>query len=118
MPKTSMEQKDRSATAPQSSTEEAISLVQEVGDDAMDLSACYDSEEEDMLFDAESGEWDSFMKKILLDSATALATANIGNPLLSAVTPSPSTGGASSADRDWGRPVAGGEGMFSYQRDT
>ena len=57
------------------------------------------------------------MKKILLESATALATANIGNPLLSAVTPSPSPGGAS--DRDWGgRPVAGGEGMFSYQRDT
>ena len=65
-----------------------------------------------------SGEWDSFMKKILLESATALATANIGNPHLSAVTPSPSPGGASSADRDWGRPVAGGEGMFSYQRDT
>ena len=56
------------------------------------------------------------MKKILLESATALATANIGNPHLSAVTPTPSPGGAS--DRDWGRPVAGGEGMFSYQRDT
>ena len=58
------------------------------------------------------------MKKILLESATALATANIGNPHLSAVTPTPSPGGASAADRDWGRPVAGGEGMFSYQRDT
>ena len=63
------------------------------------------------------------MRNILLESATALATANIGNPLLS-VTPSPSPGGASAAgstvaaDRDWGRPVAGGEGMFSYQRDT
>ena len=59
------------------------------------------------------------MKKILLESATALATANIGNPHL-AVTPSP--GGASAgtvaADRDWGRPVAGGKGMFSYQRET
>ena len=50
--KTSLDQKDRSATAPQSSIEEAISL--ELGDDgAMDLSACYDSEEDDMLFDAE-----------------------------------------------------------------
>ena len=50
LPKISMEQKDRSATAPQSSIEEITSL--ELGDDAMDLSACYDSEE-DVLFDDE-----------------------------------------------------------------
>ena len=43
---------EQSATAPQPFIEETISL--ELGDDdAMDLSACYDSEEDDMLFDAE-----------------------------------------------------------------
>merc|ERR1719422_2256863 len=41
LPKTSMEQKDRSAAAPQSSIEETISR-ELGGDDAMDLSACYD----------------------------------------------------------------------------
>merc|ERR1719188_2493284 len=102
LPKTSLEQMERSAAAPQPSIEETTSL--ELGD-AMELSACYDSEE-DMLADNEYGEWDHFMERILLESATALATANIGNPHL--VTPSP--GGASAgtvaADRDWGRPVA------------
>ena len=52
LPKTSLEQMEQSATAPQPFIEETISL--ELGDDdAMDLSACYDSEEDDMLFDAE-----------------------------------------------------------------
>ena len=52
--KTSLEQMEQSAATPQVSVEETASLVQEMGDDAMDLSACYDSEEEeDMLFDAE-----------------------------------------------------------------
>ena len=41
---------DRSDVAPQSSIEETTSLVQDLGD-GMELSACYDSEE-DMLDDA------------------------------------------------------------------
>ena len=49
------------------------------------------------------------MESILLESAAALATANIGNPLLVVSPPA-------HASKDWDMPVAGGEGMFSYHR--
>ena len=63
------------------------------------------------------------MESILLESATAFATANIGNPLL-VVSPPAHAGGSSpsgaaaaaAASKDWDMPVAGGEGMFSYHR--
>ena len=63
------------------------------------------------------GELDTVMQKILLESPAALATANIGNPLLEG-TPMPSTESPGVADRELMKykPVAGGDGMFSYQR--
>ena len=67
------------------------------------------------------------MESILLESATAFATANIGNPLLVVSPPAHAGGsspsgaaaaaaGAAAASKDWDMPVAGGEGMFSYHR--
>ena len=70
--------------------------------------------------DSRYGEWDSVLESILLESATAFATANIGNPLL-VVSPPAHAGGSSPAgaapsDKGWDMPVAGGDGMFSYHR--
>ena len=57
------------------------------------------------------------MESILLESATAFATANIGNPLLVVTPPDGGESGSSGAGGgDSSRPVAGGHGMFGYAR--
>ena len=68
--------------------------------------------------DLRYGEWDPVLESILLESAAALATANIGNPLLVVTPPpTPSSESPAAAIKDkWERPVAGEDWMFSYHR--
>jgi len=123
LPKTSSEQKERPAASQVSLARDP--LEQDLG---FFHHAALDSAEadrsgylsDDMLVDAVYGEWDSVLESILLESAAALATANIGNPLL-VVTPPPAHARSTrsgAADKDWERPVAGGDGMFSYHREA
>jgi len=73
-------------------------------------------------FDGRNDEWEPLAEYVLRESAAALGFANAGNPLL-VVTP-PEGGGSSSRDSGAGgregssRPVAGGNGMFSYTRSA